>query len=426
MYAVIAHHYWGTMGGGELVSASAAYTFDKLNIKPILTGTFKFNPYKYRDWFGVDISRYEVRVLYPVNVKAFGLWSRLFTWVLPKRIISRQRHERGIAWFGAGVYKPILKYRIEGLIKIIEYVHFPLEISIDKRFKGTGLLYGEDPYITERYSRFPMNVYWQVYNVLAKRFLRSNPFTDADLVLANSQWTGNVVKMLYGESPIILNPPIAPNTQILDFNYVRKYEERENLVVMLGRFSEEKRYHWVVRELMPRLLREMPNVKLVIFGGATTRTQLGYVNRVADMARGVGLGVKVVSEGSVLGELDGEHQVYLRLNAPRSEINDVMDRARAFLHATINEHWGIAVAEAMARGLPVVVHKSGGTWSDLALNGEVGLGYESADEAVNALAKLLTDSRAWGDYSIKSLERVRDITFDKFVDRLAELVRRIL
>lgn len=62
----------------------------------------------------------------------------------------------------------------------------------------------------------------------------------------------------------------------------------------------------------------------------------------------------------------------------------------------------------------------------MALNGEIGLGYENVDEAVNALAKLLTDSRAWSNYSIRSLDRVRDITFDKFVDRLAELVRKIL
>ncbi len=222
----------------------------------------------------------------------------------------------------------------------------------------------------------------------------------------------------------MLNPPIPPNISVL--GSVRAFEERDNLVVMLGRFSEEKRYHWVVTELMPRLIKEVPNVKLVIFGGATTRTQLSYVNRVADLARRSGLNVKVVSEGSILNELDSEHQVYLRLNAPRAEINDVMDRAKSFLHATINEHWGIAVAEAMARGLPVVVHRSGGAWSDLALNGEVGLGYEGVDEAVNALAKLITDSRAWSNYSMRSLDRVRDITFDKFIDKLTELVRKIL
>jgi glycosyltransferase involved in cell wall biosynthesis len=80
------------------------------------------------------------------------------------------------------------------------------------------------------------------------------------------------------------------------------------------------------------------------------------------------------------------------------------------------------VAEAMARGLPVVVHRSGGAWSDLAMNGEVGLGYEGVDEAVDALARLLTDAKVWNYYSSKSLGRVGELTFDKFKERVKELM----
>ncbi|WP_054842129.1 glycosyltransferase [Vulcanisaeta distributa] len=425
MQSIVAHRYWGTPGGGQLVCASAAVALDKMGLKPILTGTFKFDPARYVDWYGIDISKYEVHTLMPINIKAFGLWTRLYMWRPAVKLLSR--YDVRALFIDDETYKPLVRYRSMGL-RIIEYIHFPLEVVVDPRFRGgSGLAYGEDPYIMERYGRFPMNVYWGgVFTRLLPRYLRENPFHDADLVLTNSRWTASVAKMVYGEEPIVLNPPIPPNISIL--GSVRAFEERGNLVVMLGRFSEEKRYHWVVTELMPRLIKEIPNAKLIIFGGATTRTQLNYVNRVADLARRSGLNVKVVSEGSVLRELNSEHQVYLRLNAPRAEINEAMDGgARAFLHATINEHWGgIAVAEAMARGLPVVVHKSGGAWSDLALNGEIGLGYENVDEAVNALAKLLTDSRAWSNYSIRSLDRVRDITFDKFVDRLAELVRKIL
>jgi len=60
------------------------------------------------------------------------------------------------------------------------------------------------------------------------------------------------------------------------------------------------------------------------------------------------------------------------------------------------------------------------------MGGEVGLGYESVDEAVNALAKLLTDVKVWNYYSGKSLGRVGEITFDKFVSRLSELVRKLV
>jgi glycosyltransferase involved in cell wall biosynthesis len=102
-----------------------------------------------------------------------------------------------------------------------------------------------------------------------------------------------------------------------------------------------------------------------------------------------------------------------------------MDRAKVFLHATINEHWGIAVAEAVARGLPVVVHRSGGAWSDLLEEGENGLGYETAEEGVAAVAKILTDRVAWSYYSANSLKRVKDITFDEFKSKLINIIKKL-
>jgi glycosyltransferase involved in cell wall biosynthesis len=117
--------------------------------------------------------------------------------------------------------------------------------------------------------------------------------------------------------------------------------------------------------------------------------------------------------------------VYLVENAPRKVINEVMDRAKVFLHATINEHWGIAVAEAMARGLPVVVHRSGGTWSDLAGEGSYGVGYNTAEEAAEAVAKLLTDRGGWSYYSKKSTERALGLTLDRFTGRFTELLTKV-
>jgi alpha-1,2-mannosyltransferase len=119
----------------------------------------------------------------------------------------------------------------------------------------------------------------------------------------------------------------------------------------------------------------------------------------------------------VADSLDAEADVYLVANAPRRLINEAMDRARAFLHATINEHWGIAVAEAMARGLPVVVHKSGGAWTDLAEEGRYGLGYETAEEAVEALARLLLQGAKFD-----TTEKARELTYPKFRGRLAKVL----
>ncbi|MFZ8838414.1 MAG: glycosyltransferase [Pyrobaculum sp.] len=169
----------------------------------------------------------------------------------------------------------------------------------------------------------------------------------------------------------------------------------------------------------------MSEVKLVIFGGATTRTQMGYVNKIINISGKNNINIKLIENGNILDNIDDKYNVYIRLNAPRSEINSFMDRAKVFLHATINEHWGIAVAEAMARGLPVVVHKSGGAWSDLLEEGKNGLGYETAEEGVAAVAKILTDRATWSYYSANSLKRVKDITFDEFKNKLINIIKKL-
>jgi len=399
--ALISHHYWGSPGGGQLVCASAALALDELGYKPVLAGTFKFDVSRYLEWYGIDLRRYETVTL-PFGARAFGLWSRLFVWYPALKAVKRFRPD--LVFIDEVAYKPLLRRKT---FRLVEYIHFPYEVAVDPRFRGTGLAYGEDPYIMERYGRFPLNLYWRVYTWLLPRYMRDNPFRAADVVLVNSRWTASVAEMVYGEEPEVLNPPLPPNVEVVE--RPRPFGEREPVVVMLGRFSQEKRYHWVVREAAPRLVKEVPGARLVIFGGAATPTLQEYYRRVWRLAEEAGL--------KVADSLDAKADVYLVANAPRRVINEAMDRARAFLHATINEHWGIAVAEAMARGLPVVVHKSGGAWTDLAEEGRYGLGYETAEEAVEALARLLLQGAKFD-----TTEKARELTYPRFRERLAKVL----
>jgi len=336
----------------------------------------------------------------PINIHSFGIYLRDFSWVPARFIIPKLKPD--IIYLDFYTSRPIINLKRRYGFKTIEYIHFPMEVIHNKSSKYH---WRNDPYMTERYGKFPWSLYFIGSLWLGELFNRGNPFEVNEVVMANSKWTANVVRDVYGEEPIVLNPPIPPNVPII--KEPRPFDERQLAVIMIGRFSWEKRYHWVVSELMPRLTKEVPGVKLVIVGGTGTKTSQDYYERIRRMA------------------MENRLNVELYPNAPGDVKVALMDQARAFLHATINEHWGIAVAEAMARGLPVVVHRSGGAWSDLAMNGEVGLGYEGVDEAVEALAKLLTDEKAWGHYSGKSLGRVGEITFDKFVSRLSELVKRL-
>ena len=405
-YAIVAHHYWNRPGGGELVCASVAKAFELAGFKPVLASPVRIRVERYPEWFGIDLSRYS-KIDLGVDLRAFGLYLRLLNGVAIR--VALRRFGRSLVFTDNPTYKGV----VEGIEKVIEYIHFPFEVLF--KLKSTSLSYLEDPYFAQRYSKFPMNLYFRAYLELLKRFSRENPFEVASLVLANSRWTAELVRRVYGEEPVVLNPPIPPNVEVV--GEPNPFEVREDAVVMVGRFSEEKRYHWVIEEVLPRLRREVPSVKLYVFGSTGTRTSRAYYGRLVSLASRLGL--------KVSRELGTEADVYLVENAPRATINEVMDRARIFLHATVNEHWGIAVAEAMARGLPVVVHRSGGTWSDLAGEGAYGLGYSTADGAAEAVLKLLVDGNSWKSTSRKSVERSKDLKFSNFISRLCGLVREL-
>ncbi|AFA40052.1 Glycosyltransferase [Pyrobaculum oguniense TE7] len=408
-YSVVAHRFWGDPGGGQLVCAAVAYSLERLGLTPVLSGVFKFDPAKYKEWFGIDLSRYPVVTL-PFELNAFGLYSRLASWWPAKKAIDK--YKPSLVFIDEPTYKPLARGR---MYRLIEYIHFPLEVVLSPEIKKRAYAEGRDPYFEERYSKFPLNVYWWLFSKLLPMVKRENPFLSADLVLVNSRWIADLVQLAFGERPEVLNPPIAPNVDVVE--RPRPFEERKPIVVMLGRFSQEKRYHWVVREVAPRLVKEVPGARFVIFGGAATPTLRAYYERVKSLASEAGLRVS--------DDLSKEADVYLVANASRRLINEVMDGARAFLHATINEHWGIAVAEAMARGLPVVVHKSGGAWTDLAEEGRVGLGYEDAGGAVDVVARLLTDGKQWAALSAKSVEKARGLRLEIFAQKFGEFVRRL-
>ena len=401
-FAIVGSRRWNTIGGGQLVCASASYAFDKLGYKPILTSIPDFNAEKYNEWFGIDLTKYK-KFNWNLNIKRFGLYFILLTWKPINQAIKK--FNANIVFIDNAIYKPIIKEKKKRNFKLIEYIHWPYELAVDPFYKQSGLLYGKSLEGNKKYDKFPMNMYWKVYDNLLPHFLRKNPFQAADIVLTNSSWTAELAKQVYGERPYVLNPPIPPNVEIV--NNPKPFEEREKALVMLGRFSEEKRYHWVITEVMPKLLKEVPDARLYIFGGAGTRTSKMYIDRLKNLISNAKL------EGSV----------FLIPDAPRSQINETMDKSRAFLHATINEHWGIVVAEALARRLPVVVHRSGGAWSDIAEEGKYGLGYESADEVVELLTKLLTDNKFWSKFS--SSEKVKDLTLDVFVEKFSSLIKNL-
>jgi glycosyltransferase involved in cell wall biosynthesis len=394
MYAIIGHHFWDRPGGGELVMASIAVGLEKDGYTPILTSLTKFDKKKYIEWFGIDISKYQ-DISLNIKVKILGLYMRLIVWIPIKKAI--QRYKPAFTVIDMPTYKPI-----EKKTTIYEYIHFPLDLTFNPRYRDLGFYYTQDPYTAERYSKFPMNIYAEIFRRFYRLYARENPFYSAQKVLTNSRWTAGLVKKAFGEEPEVLNPPLPPTVQ-LDEN-PPGYDERERAVAMLGRFSQEKRYHWVLGKIAPRLAKEAPDTKIIIMGDASTPSSRLYYEQLL----------------SQITKMNLKNVVLLR-SPSRQVIKETLKKSMLFLHATINEHWGIAVAEAMAHGTPPVVHKSGGAWTDLAEEGKTGLGYTNEEEAIEEITDTLSNRKKWRYYSQKSIEKAKELTFQNFIKKVQEI-----
>ena len=74
MSAVVAHHFWDRPGGG------AGYGWHSRGggrdgAHPVLTSLTRFDGSRYREWFGIDLSRYPT-VSGRLSLKTFSLYMR--------------------------------------------------------------------------------------------------------------------------------------------------------------------------------------------------------------------------------------------------------------------------------------------------------------------------------------------------------------
>lgn len=68
--------------------------------------------------------------------------------------------------------------------------------------------------------------------------------------------------------------------------------------------------------------------------------------------------------------------------------------AKCFIHASIQEQWGLVVNEAMAAGLPVLVSNRCGCYEDLIIDGINGFGFdpENKEELINLMVKMSSEA----------------------------------
>jgi 1,2-diacylglycerol 3-alpha-glucosyltransferase len=173
--------------------------------------------------------------------------------------------------------------------------------------------------------------------------------------------------------------------------------EKENILLCVARFSEEKNLIRLVRAFQKSALSASWTLKLV--GGGPQKTELEQL-------------------------IGNSRNIQLSDWLSYQALPFLYGHARFFILPSTFEPWGLVVNEAMAAGLPIALSKNVGSFPDLLKNGNGFLfDAENEDSIRNCLNRINQLSRnELEEMGEKSLELVGEFTPEVWSQRFLELV----
>ena len=197
-------------------------------------------------------------------------------------------------------------------------------------------------------------------------------------VVANSM---SAVAAKYFGQPVSAISCVPNGVDVKKFAFVKREVPRAPIILTVGTLSQVKRPDLAIAA-MPALIAQLPHTRLLIAGDGPLRDALRR------QIEGLGLRKSV--------ELLGR----------REDIPSLMTRAHLFWHLSESEGLPLAVAEAMASGLPVIGHDVRGT-REVVADGETGFLVPFADggSLVAHSLRLLNDGVWYAKISRNASER---------------------
>lgn len=351
-----------SLGGGERLLVATIEAFKEAGWEVTLA-TVEPTDWELvsRVWGKVVRPDKEITLL-PFKVRAFGIYTRQLTTLMISQL--KRKHD--------------LVFNTHGDVVVAEsditYMHFP-----------TFVMWGQS--YTKYESGF-WRLYFTPHYALQKKLIRRHIRA---LLLTNSRFSKHVIRKAVGKNSIVVHPPV--DVRCLNLN-----GKREDVVVSIGRFSKEKRYEFVLE-----VAERVPNVEFHICGSLTPANK-PYYNMLVNAIEERGL-----------------KNVHLHTNIPQKDLEKLLAQAKVYFHAMINEHFGISVVEGMASGLVPVVHKSGGTWTDVVDYGRYGYGYKTVGEAVDCIRNALEN---YDNLTAVVRERAKHFSKEKYKKRIVRVIEK--
>ncbi|MEM2742356.1 MAG: glycosyltransferase family 4 protein [Nitrososphaeria archaeon] len=240
------------------------------------------------------------------------------------------------------------------------YIHFPYinNIFFKRNF----------PYLKKRKGILKESI-----NLPYLFFARNIQNYDRKLLIANSYFTANAITEAMKVDAKVLYPPITASF----LKYSCFDERRENIVVTIGRITEDKKV-----EAIPKIANRVrdKDVKFIIIGFLHDKNTLYKVN--AEIQR---LGLK--------------DRIKIFTNISKRDQEKILKSAKVYLHPPTIEHFGISIAEAMALGCIPVVYEVGGAKEFVPKN----FIYSNLEEAAKKVEKAID---TWSQKEAKRMNSI--------------------
>lgn len=289
---------------------------------------------------------------------------------------SKNKHDLTINTFGDAISS----------IADIAYIHFPLTAALE-------------------FSQVPAFTYTSMWRTLAPLYNLGMSTCDkiapSRLLLTNSKFMQEIVKVSLHRIPIVVYPPVDTET----FSKCLEVQKDDSLVAIVASYAPKRHL-----EQVPLIAKYAKNARFVVMGktdGYSATTLQNLKDRIT------ALGV--------------EDRVILLKNAPFEELLRVLSKAKVYLHVMPYDHFGISVVEAMASGCVPVVHRSGGPWTDILEEeqGICGFSYLNAIEAANQIDDLILNENLRSTIAAKASYRAKKFDKSVFMRRLIEVVEKV-
>lgn len=126
-----------------------------------------------------------------------------------------------------------------------------------------------------------------------------------------------------------------------------------------------------------------------------------------------------------IARLNLQNKVHLPGFLQQEELLPYFAHANCFIHASIQEQWGLVVNEAMAAGLPVLVSNRCGCFEDLIIEGVNGFGFdpENSQQLTDLMLKVSTKKVDLVKIGNAALESIQKFSPEYFAHNLTQAVQ---